>query len=93
MAYAIVLTKRFTRSYQRLATHERSLVEDSLQQLRGYLQTGHAPVGLGVKRLWRKTYECRAGLALRIVYVIEGTTAYLALLGRHDDVQRFLRNQ
>lgn len=93
MPYAVVITRRFQQAYRRLTPPEQDLVDAALRQLQTYLQAGQAPVGLGLKRLHRRTYEVRAGLALRVVYVVEGNTVYVALLGRHDEVQRFLKNQ
>lgn len=93
MPYAVVITRRFQQAYRRLTPPEQDLVDAALRQLQTYLQAGSAPVGLGLKRLHRRTYEVRAGLALRLVYVVEGNTVYVALLGRHDEVQRFLKNQ
>ncbi|MBI3323894.1 MAG: hypothetical protein HYZ92_01260 [Candidatus Omnitrophica bacterium] len=93
MPRAVVVTRRFEQAYRQLSLHERRLVDGALQKFQGYLETGEAAVGLGLKHLGRRTHEFRAGLALRVVYVVDEETVYLALLGRHDDVQRFLRRQ
>ena len=50
-------------------------------------------MGLGLKKLGPGVFEARAGLGLRIVYVEEGNRMMLALLGNHDEVRRFLRQQ
>ena len=44
-----------------------------------------------LKKLGHGVYEFRAGLALRGVYVQEGSVLALALLGSHNEVRRFLR--
>ena len=93
MPRAVVVTRRFDHAYRKLPLHEQEIVDAALQKFRAYLETGQAPASLGIKRLYRRTHEFRAGLALRIVYVVDADTVYLALLGRHDDVQRFLRRQ
>ena len=93
MPRTVVITRRFEQAYRRFHVPEQRLIAAFLQQLHVYLQTGHAPAGLGLKRLSHRTYEFRAGLALRVVYVIDDATVYLALVGRHDDVQRFLKRQ
>jgi len=93
MARALVSTARFRRAYARLDEPHRELVHKTLSQLTDYLATGHAPVGLGMTKLGPGVFEVRAGLALRIVYIEEGPKAFLALLGNHDEVQRFLRRQ
>lgn len=93
MVKALVYTARFRRAYRRLHGEDQQLVDRAVLQLTHYLETGHAPVGLGVKKLIPSVYEVRVGLALRIVYVEGETKAYLALLGNHDEVRRFLKRQ
>lgn len=93
MPRTVVITRRFEQAYRKLSVHEQQIIDASLRQFHAYLQTGHVPVGLGLKQLYRRTYEFRAGLALRVVYVLEEATVSLALLGRHDDVRQFLKRQ
>lgn len=83
----------FLRTYCRLSTPQQQLVDAALKKFEAYLATKQAPAGLGAKHVGGRTYEFRAGLALRIVYVIERDTIVLALLGSHDEVRRFLRRQ
>ena len=92
MARQLVIKVSFRRAYDRLSPPERERVKRALLGLQRYLHTGQAPVGLGVKKLGPGVYEFRAGLALRGVYVEEGMTLALTLLGSHDEVRRFLRN-
>ena len=92
-ARTLVSTARFRRAYRRLQSQDQELVDRSLLQLADYLRTGHASVGLGVRKLGDGVFEVRAGLALRVVYEDEGRKVALALLGGHDDVRRFLRQQ
>ena len=93
MPRQIVAKARFFRAYHRLSEADQGLVDSALKHFQDYLQTGQAPVGLGIKRVGGRTYELRVSLALRIVYVIEGNSAVLCLLGNHDEVRRFLRRQ
>ncbi len=93
MARALFSTGRFRRAYYRLSPPDQQLVEKALGQLGAYLQTGQAPVGLGVTKLVPGVFEVRAGLDLRIVYVEEGPRCFLALVGDHDEVRRFLKRQ
>ncbi len=93
MARTLVHTVRFRRAYRRLHGEDQQLVDRAVIQLTHYLETGHASVGLGVKKLIPAVYEVRVGLALRIVYVEGETKVYLALLGHHDEVRRFLKRQ
>ena len=66
-------------------------MKKALRLLQHYLETGEAPVGLGLKKLGQGVYEFRVGLALRGVWVEEGPLVALALLGSHDEVRRFLQ--
>jgi len=93
MPRQVLAKARFLRAYHRLSEADQGLVESALKQFREYLHTGHAPVGLGMKHVGGRTYELRVSLALRIVYVIEGSEVGLSLLGNHDEVRRFLRRQ
>ncbi|MBI4563231.1 MAG: hypothetical protein HY716_00870 [Planctomycetes bacterium] len=93
MVRVLVSTDRFRRAYHKLAEPQQRLVDEALRQLAQVLKSNHTPVGLGLKKLGPGVFEVRAGLALRIVYVQEGSKVALALLGNHDDVRRFLRRQ
>ena len=93
MGRVIVSSAKFRRAYHRLPGAERQLIDYALRQLATYLDTRHASVGLGIKKLAAGVFEVRAGLSLRIVYVEEGPRVVLALLGNHDEVHRFLKRQ
>lgn len=93
MPRQIVTKVKFEAAYRHLPENEKRLVDKALENFQKYLDTGEIPGGLGVKHLGRRTYEFRAGLALRIIYVVEGEQIILALLGSHDEVRRFLRRQ
>lgn len=91
MARTLVIKASFQRAYDRRTPPEQALVKKTLQLLDAYLHTGHAPAGLGLKKLGPGVYECRVGLALRCLYVDEGSVLALVLLGSHDEVRRFLK--
>ena len=91
MVRQLVVQARFQRAYDRLSPAEQDFVKKALRLLQRYLQTRHAPGGLGVKQSGPGVSEFRVGLALRGVYVAEGPVLALALLGSHDEVRRFLK--
>ena len=91
MPRQLVTKVSFQHAYDRLSSPEQALVKKSLRLLQHYLETGQAPVGLGLTKLGAGIYEFRIGLALRGVYVEEGDVLALALLGSHDEVRRFLK--
>ena len=92
MVRQLIVKARFQRAFDTLPAPEQDLAKKALRLLQQYLETGHAPVGLGLKKLGPGVYEFRVGLALRGVYVEEGSVLALALLGSHDEVRRFLRH-
>ena len=92
MARQLIVKARFQRAYDKLSAPEQDLAKKALRLLQQYLETGHAPVGLGLKKLGPGVYEFRVGLALRGVYVEDGLVLALALLGSHDEVRRFLKS-
>ena len=51
----------------------------------------HLHGGLGIRRLKRDYFECRVGRDVRVVFRLQGSLLKMALIGDHDDVQRFLR--
>jgi hypothetical protein len=93
MTRRLVAKARWLRAYHRLSEANRHLTDEALRRFRHYLSTGEAPVGLGITHLGGRTYEFRVGLALRVVYVLDGEEVVLVLLGSHDEVRRFLKRQ
>ena len=91
MPRSIVTKARFERAYRRLSLTNQDLVDAALRSFGHYLETGRAPLGLGIKHLGGQTYEFRAGLALRIIYFVDNEEIVLALLGNHDEVRRFIK--
>ena len=65
MARQLILKASFHRAYGRLVPAERDRVKKALGLLQDYLDTGYAPIGLGLKKLGSEVYEFRVGLALR----------------------------
>lgn len=46
--------------------------------------------GLGVKRLRGDIWEARAGIKIRILYLLDGEYLRFVLAGTHDEVRKFL---
>lgn len=87
----IDLHRRFQERATKLSIQDRALVESALNQLQQGFGQPHLHSGLGVRRLRKKLFECRAGLELRILFWAEKgvLTAYDVM--RHDQIQAFLR--
>lgn len=50
----------------------------------------HRHSGLGLRKLHRNIFECRAGLSLRLVLVHEPDALVARFIGSHDEVRKFL---
>ena len=93
MLRQIIVKRKFEQAYFRPSRTDKRVVDTALKSFGHYLETNHAPVGLGITHLGSRTYEFRAGLDRRIVYLAQEDQITLALLGSHDEVRRFLKNQ
>ena len=93
MPRQIVAKASFAHAYAALSDTERHAVDIALGKFQRYLDTGEAPVGLGIKRLGGRTHEFRVNLTTRIVCILTQDEAVLVLLGSHDEIRRFLRRQ
>ena len=87
----IVLTGRFKKAYGVLPEFRKLNVDRAIVDLERYFATGVAPAGLGLTKLYPQIYEIRAGIALRIVYILEEPDVFMVLIGSHDEVRRFLK--
>ncbi len=52
----------------------------------------HLHSGLGIRRFRGNYFEFRAGREMRVVFVLEGSTANLKMVGDHDEVRRYFKN-
>ena len=96
MPFRLAFKSTFQKAFDKLTRGEQQLVLKALEALSLYFQSGQAPYGLHVKKLYAggpgKTFEARVSANLRMVWVQTPEEAVFALLGNHDDVQLFLKN-
>jgi hypothetical protein len=52
----------------------------------------HIHSGLGIRKLRQRTYECRAGLHWRLVFIDAEEGLFVEFLGSHDEVRRLTRS-
>jgi hypothetical protein len=88
----IDLHPRFQKSVRKLNTADRNLVVDCLGALRDGFGFPHLHSGLGIRRLRKDLFECRAGLQWRLLFFAEKgvITAYDVMT--HDQIKTWLRN-
>ena len=88
----IDLHLRFLKGVGRLGVADRQQVANALDALRDGFGFPHLHSGLGIRRLRKDLFECRAGLHWRIVFFAEKglITAYDVMT--HDQVKAWLRS-
>jgi hypothetical protein len=88
----IDLHPRFRKTVEKLSAGERRQVADVLVSLRDGFGLPHLHSGLGIRRLRKDLFECRAGLRWRIIFFAEKDllTAYDVMT--HDQVKAWLRS-
>ena len=81
----------FERTARRLPPDRKERVKSAVRQLVIFFETQQLPQGLGLKRLRGDFWEVRAGLGDRIIFRLSGELVEFAIVGNHDEVARFLR--
>jgi hypothetical protein len=68
-------------------------VARAIDDLREALGRPHQHIGLGIRKLHRNYFECRAGLELRLVFRLDPGLITFTFAGNHDEVRQYARNQ
>jgi len=86
------LHPRLLKRARALSAAERGQIAEALHALRDGFGQPHLHSGLGIRRLRKDLFECRAGLQWRIVFFAEKgvLTAYDVMT--HDEVKAWLRS-
>ena len=86
------LHPKFLRSIGSLSPAEVSRLETALRALQDGFGQPHAHSGLGIRRLHKDLFECRASRRLRVLfYAQKGVLTIMAAMD-HDAVEDWLRN-
>lgn len=85
-------THAFLRQYENYAPQVQERIEQTLFQIRDYVEQGQAPYGLRIKSLGRNLYEARIDIRLRIVFFKGKEIIKFICVGNHEDVHICLRN-
>ncbi len=88
---SIELTKRF-KKIVREAGREAE-VSATLKLVREGFGNPHAHAGISIRKLEKTIYECRTGLAWRLVFEARKGMLTFDFAGNHDEVQNYLRGQ
>ena len=86
------LHPRLRRRAAKLSAADRDQISESLRALADGFGRPHLHTGLGIRRLRKDLFECRAGLRWRIVFFAEKglLTAYEVMT--HDEIKAWLRS-
>ena len=85
------VTARFVREAGKLTVQDRVLVEAALKRLAEAFGDVHAHAGLGIRKLRKNLFECRAGLRLRVLFFAEPQRCLCFSVGDHEHVRRLIR--
>lgn len=80
----------FDRAFKKLSTIDQSKVLAAAQQLPEAFGRPHVHAALGIRRIGT-FYEFRVGLHWRVLFQVKEGNAFLATVGNHDDIRRFIR--
>jgi mRNA-degrading endonuclease RelE of RelBE toxin-antitoxin system len=88
----IDLHPQFRKRVEKLSRQERDRISECLLELAEGFSDPHLHSGLGIRRLRKDLFECRAGLHWRIVFFAEKglLTAYNVMT--HDEIKTWLRS-
>ena len=88
---SIELSKRF-KKIVRQAGREQEVSSTLKLVLEGF-GNPHAHSGLAIRKLARQLYECRTGLAWRLIFAAQKGVLTFDFAGDHDEVQNYLRGK
>jgi mRNA-degrading endonuclease RelE of RelBE toxin-antitoxin system len=88
----IFSTPRFDRTFKKLSAAEQKDVRATIAKLPQAFGDPHQHAGLGIRKLIKSKYECRVGLKLRILFDVSKTEIIMMLVGDHDDIRDWLKN-
>lgn len=75
-----------------LPEKERKRIGDLLKNVQESFGAPHAHRGSGIRALGGDFYECRLGLKTRLIFENTPELLLFYMMGDHDEVQRFLKN-
>lgn len=83
----------FRRAVRSLQARDQAAVLRVLLELEAALAQPHEHGGLGLRKLHpTEVWDARAGLDLRVLFLLARDHAILMFAGAHDEVQRFLKS-
>ena len=81
----------YDRSFRKLPHAAQTHTEKAIDRLLDYFLTGQRPHGLGLKRLYKRYWEIRVGLGIRVLFELGRDRLTFIFVGNHDDIRRWLK--
>jgi mRNA-degrading endonuclease YafQ of YafQ-DinJ toxin-antitoxin module len=88
---SVKLSKRF-KKIVRKAGREAAVI-GALTLVKEGFGNPHAHTGLSIRKLGKSLYECRTGLAWRLIFTAQKGELIFDFAGDHDEVQAWLRGK
>ena len=88
---SVELTKRFKKTVRDAGREEE--VSATLKLVIEGFGNPHAHTGLAIRKLGEHLYECRTGLAWRLIFEARKGVLTFDFAGDHDGVQNYLRGR
>jgi hypothetical protein len=87
---SVELTKRFKRIVREAGREDE--VSATLKRVVDGFGDPHAHAGLSIRKLGKALYECRTGLAWRLIFLAQKGVLTFDFAGNHDEVRAYLRD-
>ena len=87
---SVELTRRFKKLVRESGREDE--VSDTLQRILKGFGDPHAHAGLSIRKLGKDLYECRTGLALRLIFLAQKGVLTFDFAGTHDEIRAYLRD-
>lgn len=88
---SVELTKRFKKIVRESRREQE--VATTLKLVQQGFGDPHAHTGISIRKLNKHLYECRTGLAWRLVFEANKGVLTFDFAGDHDEVQNYLRSK
>jgi hypothetical protein len=81
----------FERAFRRLIPLQQAAVDEVLRQLPDAFGHPHRHAGIGLRPFGRY-FECRAGLRLRVLFLVDQGDFFFVTVGNHDQIRAYIKN-
>lgn len=86
----------YLKRFDRFSPQDKDLIISADKEIRHYYLTQKAPYGLRIKKLYDdgqdKIFEARVSDKIRIIWLESIDLVTFAVLGKHDEVKRYLKS-